>query len=860
MKQYLLLIFLLCSTAVSAKTGTYNQSEIINMRDQGFPADERETNVLRVQGNRVYGVTSGDRCHAFELDTQTKKIRILATIEGPNTVLKGMVLDGDTLYFGTMLSKRQLWLKARKVDPDFEPEEVNLLEIDDSDHTGHLYRITRIHSSAPHLEDLGVPVPGQGIHTLAYDATRKLVYGVTAPLGRFFVYDTESGETESLSFGTTLTTVSNHMVGFAEVTKELADLIPGEGEWNNRLIPQAMFVTDEGILYTSGWNGKILRYDPDVDDPNKRFTEVSWIPSVPGRQYWNRIDAITADGETLYLGTSDGYILRFYPKTGELENLGKPIRAIEVKGMAISPLDGNLYGVSGGGLEGMSRPWVCDPRRGTFEVDIPALPVFVNRHPVGDLVCTEEGTLVFAEADRVANLHLLMPGEKKGWEKSGILPEENPGESRAKPAPEGRFEGHKQVEVQFFPIPSTLHGGSGYTAIQADREGRIYVGTAYYGKRGELVQLDPKTAQWRSLFKTDYLTHQFGRGQGIPGKIHTKLRLGKDGKIYGAMKQGYELQYTLRPDIGEAPEGVRGSQFTCHYFSYDPETEETVDLGPTLLQEGVTSLAVDTDRGYLYGATVPGVRFQVVDLERGRIWTAGAMAHPHPQRYMPKDPGTGRVYHPGEVTPEGRVFMTVWDPDEFRLRDVEVVTDEGIEKYSHSYATCCGPAGSHTLYGCTGDSFFEMNLDDTQDGKFHVRRLCYVGVDGDEQNSGLYAIERGPDGKIYWASIGGRNIPIDLFSWDPKTETKTYLGSPALAGEWFKGGHVQGLCLDSQGNLALHVLYAEPTEKQRKQWRVPEDFVYEDIGHQPYVVGYPGHIKGTYYSVFYLPNATEIQP
>ena len=113
-----------------------------------------------------------------------------------------------------------------------------------------------------------------------------------------------------------------------------------------------------------------------------------------------------------------------------------------------------------------------------------------------------------------------------------------------------------------------------------------------------------------------------------------------------------------------------------------------------------------------------------------------------------------------------------------------------------------------------------MDLDYGKDGKLHVRPLCYVGVDGDEQNSGLYAIECGPDGRIYWCSNGGRNTPIDLFAWDPKTKTKTYLGSCALGGEWIRGGHCQGLCLDSQGNLALHMAYAEISTKQQEHWKV----------------------------------------
>ncbi|HIJ64948.1 MAG TPA: PQQ-like beta-propeller repeat protein [Candidatus Hydrogenedentes bacterium] len=842
---------------VWAKTLTYNDADVVNMRELGIPADERETHVLRTDGDVVYGATSGDQCHVFRFDPAPKTLDVLATIPGPNTVLRGMVLDTDAIYVGTMLTKRQLWLKVREADPTFDPEDANLLPIRDTYHTGRLYRIRGVKGDSARLEDLGVPVEAQGIHTMAIDTARGLIYGVTYPNGRFFTYDIKNGHARDTAFGHTYATVSNHRVGIVEVQRELADLVPGEGEWNNRLVPRAMHVIADGSLFTSGWDGQLLKYNPSAEDIQRRFSAVGYIPSVPGRQYWNRLDAVTERQGKLYMGTSDGYIVRFDPATRDFENLGKPIRAVEVMGMVFSPLDGRLYGVSGGGLEGMSRFWCCDVEKGTFEVDYPALPVFPNRRRVGDLVCTKDGTLVISEASRVGNLWVLNPGEPKEWQKGGVLPDKSPQEGRYQPAPEGRFRGHKKLEVDVYPIPCALHGGSGYTAIQADINGRIYVGTAYYGLTARLLQLDPDTARWRSIFRSDELTGQYGRGQGIPGKIHTKLRLGADGKIYGAMKQGYEFHYTIRPDVGEAPEGRRGSQYTCYFFSYDPATDIAEDLGPGWPQEGITAFAVDTDRGYVYGGTVPGVFFLVYNMATRRVWNAGAIAHGHPTRYMPIEPGTGKVYHPGEVTPGGNAFMTVWEPETFRLRDVEIIAEEGFE-YRHSYATCCGPAGTNKIYGGSGDFLFEMDLDDRKDGRFHARPVCAVGVEGDAQHTGLSAIECGPDGRIYWASAGGRNIPMALFAWDPKTETKTYLGSCALGGEWIRWSSCQGLCLDRQGNLALHVLYAELSEEQKRRWKVPDDFFYEDIAQKAHFLGYPAHDEGTYYSVFYVKNAVAI--
>ncbi len=281
-------------------------------------------------------------------------------------IMKGMVLDGDTIYIGTMLTKRQIWWEGRRRGGSHEFHDANLYQIDESWKTGHLYKITGVNSKNPIIEDLGVPVEGQGIQTLAMDKKRGLIYGLTYPTGRFFIYDTKTNTTQTITFGTTYTYVSTAMVHLAEVVKDLTDFTIGEGEFNNKLIAKAMYVMSDGTLYTSGWSGKIVKYDPKVANPEKRFSVVGDIPSVPGRQYWNRIDEIIERNGKLYMGASDGYIFQFDPVTNEIVNYGKPIRAIEVTGLVFSSLDGNLYGLNGGDLDGISRFWCLDIKKHNY--------------------------------------------------------------------------------------------------------------------------------------------------------------------------------------------------------------------------------------------------------------------------------------------------------------------------------------------------------------------------------------------------------------------------------------------------------------------------------------------------------------
>jgi hypothetical protein len=325
------------------------------------------------------------------------------------------------------------------------------------------------------------------------------------------------------------------------------------------------------------------------------------------------------------------------------------------------------------------------------------------------------------------------------------------------------------------------------------------------------------------------------------------------------MKQGWEFAFDTRPDIGEAPEGLRGSYFTSHFFSYDPKTGESKDLGPGFPQNGLMGFCADTERGFLYTTTDPAVNFLVHDLKTGRNWNAGQVAGYAPARYMAWDAETGRVYHPGEVTPAGRQFMTVWDPKEFRLRDIEITADGGLN-YRHSYTIACGLKGSRKLYGAnwTPDAW-EMDLNVREDGRLHVRRICPVSVEGESSAGYMNCITPGPDGRMYWGVSYGDEGPMAVFAWDPKTEKRTYLGTLSLGGEWLENVVMQGIAADREGNLAIHCLYLKLTPEQMNRAHWQPGTTYRDIDDKPYYLGYPAHENGTFYSVVYIKNATKIR-
>jgi hypothetical protein len=784
---------ILLTSHAAAKSLTYHQLDTVNLRDQGFSADERATHILITEGDVVYGTTSGERCHIFRFDPAAKTVEPLVTLDGPNTVMKGMVVDEDTIYVGTMLTPRQLWLRERRNGATLEFEEAHLIPLKTSHNTGHLYRISEIEGDHPKLTDLGVQVDGQGIHTLAIDPERQLIYGLTTPAGRFFIHDIANTVTETITFGEILSSVSDPSAKGVTVIKDLTRFAPGEVEFNLKRIAKAIHVMADGTLYTSGGLGQIIKYDPQIENPAERFTSVGFIPSLPGRQQWNRIDAIVERFGKLYMGTSDGFIIQLDPQTEEITNFGKPIRSAEVMGMAVSTLDGRLYGFSGGGLEGVARLWSYDLSSGGFEIDHPVTELSPNRRPIGTIVGMGNGSLVFSEANRTANLRVLNPGEKVEWEKSGTIDELTQAVHHPRRDERDRFAGHTEVEVEVYPIPTGQGGGSsGQSAIVTDREGKLYLATAQYYKPGGLIRLDSQTSQWERILSWDRIFDPYGRGQSNAAKVNPPLRLGSDGKI-----------------LGVVPEGYRSDQFTGPFFSYDPSTGAVEDLGPGISQEDFA------------GANL----FHTI----------------------------GGATHPGETTPVGQYFMTAWDPDRLGWRDHEIVADEKDLRYHHPNVTCLGSQDSLKLYGQSdGDHLCEIDLDPTADGKFHVRRVCTVGLDDEFEMSMIGAMALGPEGWIYWSTQGGNGIPISLFAWDPSEEIKTYLGSCSLGGEWIEGGISRGLSVDAEGNLAVLVLGSTLNESQRKLWKTTGE-TQGQIPAQPYYyLNPPRPSKGGRDCIYYL--------
>jgi hypothetical protein len=394
MKTNLFLLVLMTAALLSAqRTPDYDFSVVrqtrIDLRDLGYPpldvipSEESAIRALAVSPEGlIYGATSGKRSHLFVLDPQHGYVEPLGWLRDVTTVHHALVVSrtGD-VYIGGSIG----------VDNNGEGY---------SNYSGgHLLKYSpKPREPRPDqakfecaVTDLGIAAPGEGIYALAIDPERDVLYGLTYPTGQFFSYDIQKA--------------AFHLHG-----RVAEHHIPGEKFEKDRLIGRALFVARNGSVIMSGEDGHFFAFDPG--HANLRKLPIT-VPTVPGREPYNRVDAWTASGDGVaYGGTSDGYLFRMNPETQAIENLGKPLNQYRIRGLAFAA-NGKLYGV-GGDDDEMARLFSYDPARGVYQmlgmIDVNHRPYYSWQAYVTDsLVIGQDGTLYLGQSERKSKLYLYYP-------------------------------------------------------------------------------------------------------------------------------------------------------------------------------------------------------------------------------------------------------------------------------------------------------------------------------------------------------------------------------------------------------------------------------------------------------------------
>lgn len=390
----------------------------LDYRDLGYPdvnaieADNSPiTALVTAEGGMVYGATSGKTAsYLFLYDRAINKVRPLGHIEGAQGVHHALVQDSDgTLLIGGGLNMLAPVTLTQDFPGGFRAIEEQLWRDIAAPYEGYeggrLYRYdprtgdvgARLPGEPCPLKVLGVPVKGNTIYAVALDPAAGILYGVTYPDARFFVWDLKKNKT---------------VVDLPLLTYKV--YAGPERHW--RSVPRALHVAADGRVYTSGDDGRIVYYDP----AEKKIIATSM--QIPGEYHeafnyygYPVLEAWQAapDG-TLFGATTDGYLFRLNPGLDRLVNLGKPRLSRRVRGMTLGQ-DNRLYLICGEfeepcklfsyGVDGQEgfRDW------GGLTVD--RSPYYAKRAYSFDAMTTGiDGTIFMGESDRRACLYMFFPG------------------------------------------------------------------------------------------------------------------------------------------------------------------------------------------------------------------------------------------------------------------------------------------------------------------------------------------------------------------------------------------------------------------------------------------------------------------
>lgn len=162
------------------------------------------------------------------------------------------------------------------------------------------------------VEDLGIPVEGEGILTMTMDVDRGHIYGITWPRGHFFHYDVNTGDLINK--------------GLVSENGEAGNRAGGS---DFRVLGRAMFVDPaDGTVYYTTAEGDIFSYSPYTETIS-RVEGVSlklnyfgtYDYTQPGSMAYNWREIVWYPEEEVAYGVhgNSGYLFRFDPRKPGIE-------------------------------------------------------------------------------------------------------------------------------------------------------------------------------------------------------------------------------------------------------------------------------------------------------------------------------------------------------------------------------------------------------------------------------------------------------------------------------------------------------------------------------------------------------------
>jgi sugar lactone lactonase YvrE len=330
-----------------------------------------------------------------------------------------------------------------------------------------------------------------------------------------------------------------------------------------------------------------------------------------------------------------------------------------------------------------------------------------------------------------------------------------------------------------FKLPSKYtNQESGYFALVAGLDDKLYIGAAKYGVNAYLLEFDPKTEATKLVLDAHVVLGLTATGFAAQAKFHTRGNVGESGKIYHGTKQGY-------PEKGETRDMYPGG----FVLVYDPKTGKTESFGNPFPKQGVISVTPDESRGLAYISTcsdsrpIDGTHFMVLDMKSKKYTDLGDLEHAY--AFIVVD-HKGRAYHPIRGGTVAR-----YDPATKKMEKLPVTVDGKPAGKpftdNHCILNWDISPDKKTLWGVemSTNALYRYDLTSEKLTATTVGPLLDAGAKG---RTDCRAMCVGPDGTV-WAAVAVHGIPdgpmLHLVRFSAKDKQPRDLGRIGVANPGF---------------------------------------------------------------------------
>ncbi|NIA08011.1 MAG: hypothetical protein GWP14_10345 [Actinobacteria bacterium] len=322
-----------------------------------LPADECGiVSLVKDDQGRIFGLSCGQRSHLFVYDPKSEQT--------DRSVISLGVLDGKAERHSLVVSSDgRLFFASQSQEGQ-----------------GHIYRCS-YDGSSTQIEELALPVGGEGICALAIDDKRNCLYGLSDKTGIFFVLHPDSAKVE----------------------------LKGPVD-EDHLFSPVLVVSPDGCVYGGRKWGQFFKYDAEQDAIIAIDLEA---PSIRGRQIYNSIDALELDGtgRFIYGGSSaDGILFHFDWKAQKVIALGKPLNQPRIRCLAFGK-DGCLYGIAGKECCHLFRYNPDSGELADLGICFVSSPRCWHSYEFDAAVAGDDGTIYLGQNERISYLFSYRPPE-----------------------------------------------------------------------------------------------------------------------------------------------------------------------------------------------------------------------------------------------------------------------------------------------------------------------------------------------------------------------------------------------------------------------------------------------------------------